>query len=179
MGAWAPGPRSCLSWMKFCGESREELLYVAWEEGRVWADNSTSSSNSIVRRPWICCSFSMTLLMDGEHAETEMPQALEGLLKDIRLWIMETGNPYLASFKMSAQLWVLGRKWEYLLPEHTYAYDQAKKAKERKRPGKFPYGGKGRNLDEWEERRDGREEATWCVYPPLLIPVPCSLLFCV
>lgn len=148
---------------------------VAGEKQRIWTENSTFSCNSIVLRPWICCWFSMALLMDREHpeAEREMPRGLEGLLKDIRLWIMEIGDPYSASLKISAQLWVLGRKWKYLLPEHTYAYDHAKKAKERKRLGKISLRRKKEKLGRvrGKERRQGDH-----VVPVSTFASPCSLL---
>ena len=62
-------------------------------------------------------------------------------------------------------------------PGHTYAYDQAKEAKERKRLGKSPYRERG-NLDKYEERKhDDPKGETLCIYSPLLTPISYSLLF--
>lgn len=118
----------------------------------------------------------MTLLMDREHpeAEREMPQSLERASSRVyisELWKLAILIQHPSKFLLNCECLEGNRNTYY--PKHTYAHDQAKKAKERKRPGKSPDGGKG---DTWVSQRKG-EESTLCVYPPLLIPLPCFQLF--
>lgn len=113
--------------------------------------------------------------MDREHpeAEREMPQSLERASSRVyisELWKLAILIQHPSKFLLNCECLEGNRNTYY--PKHTYAHDQAKKAKERKSPGKSPDGGKRRHLGESEERR--REHVvrvSTFAHPSSLLPV--------
>lgn len=157
MRVWAPSSQSCLSWnwMKFCTESFlcgvREMGSLDWELLHILFQlNHSTTLNSLL-------IFNETANGQGapRSRKRNATEPRGSLLKDIRLWMTAIGNPYSASFKIPAQLWVPGRKQKYLLPR-THLCSRPCKEIQEKKPWKISLmGGKRRNLDESEERRDG------------------------